>query len=149
MSDRFFFFAPVLFLLANPMLLAKPLTWLVCWLLVVPLMAFYNAPIGAAIAIGTFPVAIAVAYRLVRRDVIGFGALAGVAVAAVAALFSIPTVRAMGRGFLQYVQENQSVNNVANAVGWEQSFHQAGSAFDFVRQSIWALSRVSWIMSWS
>jgi hypothetical protein len=146
MSDRFFFFAPVLFLLANPILLRKPLGWLVCWLLVVPLMALYNAPIGAAIAIGTFPAAIAVAYRLARRELAKFSALAGVAVVAVAALFSSRTVRAMGRGFLQFVQENQAVNNLANGIAWEQNFHPTVSVLDFVRQAVWASSRVSWII---
>lgn len=146
MSDRFFFLAPTFFVLANPGLVSRPLAWLAVWLIVLPLMALYNAAIGAAIAFGTLPVGLAMAYRLARsngRRLVTLLAGAGVAVGI---MFVTPPVRAIAGGFLTFLQENQSVNNVANAVGWEQSFHRVGSAFDFIRQCVWGLSRISWII---
>lgn len=146
MSDRFFFFAPAVFVLVQPKLLSRSVAWLGVWLIVCALMVLYNAPIGTALTLGTAPAAVVMAIRLARDRPRRLMVLACIVVTATTALLLTPIVRQMAAGFIQYVRENQEINNVANGIAFEQSFHSSISAADFVLQCFWGLSRLAWVI---
>ena len=152
-SDRFFFLVPALLLLANPSILEKPARWLVVWIFAAPILVFYNAPIGIAYTLGTLPAAVLMFSRVIqtnRKALPIILACMGL-LAVTLLLFHEQTF-----GLVQFVVENQKVNDVANSIAWSDSLKEelslagwAGIAFELGRNAwIWVLLAAGVFVWW-
>ena len=146
--DRLLFLAPMLLLLADAKLAARPGPWLGAWVLATTFLLGYNAAVGSAFAGGTAPFALLVLIRVckagwrARRNLVISGA------AAVALIAFAPHGREVFEGFVTFVAENGATNTVGHGVPLARGFGLAGNPSDGVLSSrvLFDLLRLSWIV---
>ena len=141
-SDRFYFLAPALFVLAAPNILSKPGRWLSLWVLICPFMIFYNAPIGLAYSFGTLGGAVVMTYRAYRSGPRSFRPVL-VTAFIVAVVFFAYNQEVLG--FIRFVLENQADNDVANGISWIQSFRETQRFPNALHHFVFELGRTAWI----
>jgi hypothetical protein len=144
--DRLYLLAPGLLLLVAPGLLQRPGRWLLVWLAVCPLEVFYNAGVGPAFVLGSLPLAVFMAYRLVRARpalAVRGGLIVGAAGAAVLALTPLGS---MALGLVRFLAEMQPTNQEVFGLAWEESFGARPTNPKWAGTRVtWELIRLGWV----
>lgn len=145
-NDRMYFLVPVILFLSHPKVTGHRQLWLSAWVPVCLFSIYYNTVVGAGIAIGSLPVALYMGWRAFREDIRWFKLFLTSITIIAFLIMAISPLREIVFGFIYFVIDNASTNEIANGIGLFQ-YNILPTELGFAaNQFQWDLLKLSWML---
>lgn len=144
--DRFYFLIPAVLFLSHPKVTGRSKVWLSVWIVVCLFSIFYNTVVGSGIALGSLPVAVYMGLKAFREERRWFKLFVGTLASIAFLILVISPLREMAFGFIHYVIDNESTNEIANGIGLFQYNIRPTDLGFAANQFQWDLLKLSWML---